>query len=104
MEIDEKDAIYKAGFRAGQKHDEPSPKTLELISSLQKNDSVFNEKMDNFILESREDRKKILAQVTRTNGTVAEIQKARYLLTGGLIFMNIIFVPVIVTLIIKVFI
>lgn len=104
MTSDEKDSIYKAGFSAGQKHDESSPKTLELINCLQKNDSVFSEKIDNFIGESRDDRKKILDQVLKINSTVADIQKWRFIITGGLIVMNVIFVPIIIALVINNFI
>jgi len=42
-----------------------------------------------------------LEQVIKTNGTVADIQKWRYLCNGALLLLNAIVIPVIVAVLIK---
>lgn len=63
--------------------------------------NVIVERLDNFIKDNAEEHESILAQVTKTNGSVADIQKWRYLITGGFIVSNIIIVPIIIALILK---
>ena len=43
----------------------------------------------------------ILVQVTRTNGRVTALEKTKNMLTGGLIFINVIVVPILLYLIFK---
>jgi hypothetical protein len=62
---------------------------------------VIIERLENLLRENSEEHKSILDQVKKTNGSVADIQKWRYLLTGGFIVSNIIIVPIIITLILK---
>jgi len=63
--------------------------------------NVIIERLDNFIRENAEEHKSILVQVTKINGSVASIQKWKYMLTGGFIISNIIIIPIIVALILK---
>ena len=65
------------------------------------NIQVIIERLDNLKEDNVQEHKSILAQVTKINGSVAGIQKWRYMLTGGFIISNIIIVPIIVALILK---
>lgn len=62
---------------------------------------VIIERLDNFIKVNKEQHDSILEQVTKTNGSVAGIQKWRYMITGGIIISNIIIVPIIIAIIMK---
>ena len=62
---------------------------------------VIIERLDNFIEVNKEQHDSILEQVTKTNGSVAGIQKWRYMITGGIIISNIIIVPIIIAIIMK---
>lgn len=64
--------------------------------------NVVVERLDNFIRENKEEHKALLEQTTKTNGSVAEIQKWRYLVTGGFIVSNIIIVPILIAIILKI--
>lgn len=61
-----------------------------------KDRALMNQKIDDLLKDNKEAHDKILEQVKKTNGSVAEIQKWRYLINGGLIVMNILFVPVLI--------
>lgn len=50
------------------------------------------------------DVSEIKEQTTKTNGRVTVLEKWKNLLTGGLIFMNIILVPIFLAVVIKFFI
>jgi len=67
----------------------------------QNNHGVIIERLNNLIKDNKEEHESILAQVTKTNGAVADIQKWRYILTGGFIISNVIIVPIIIALILK---
>ena len=43
----------------------------------------------------------ILVQTTKTNGRVTALEKTKNMLTGGLIFVNIIVVPIFLYLVLK---
>jgi hypothetical protein len=63
--------------------------------------AVLNEKFENFLVSNNKDHAEIIKQTTSTNGKVADLNKWRYIITGGLIFSNIIIVPVIIVMMIK---
>ena len=72
-------------------------------TQLEDNLKVIIERLNNLVEENKEEHKKILEQTTKTNGTVADIQKWRFLITGGLIVSNAIILPIIFILISKIF-
>ena len=57
---------------------------------------VIIERLENLLRENSEEHKNILAQVTKTNGSVTDLMKWKERLFAILIFMNIFLVPVIV--------
>ena len=62
---------------------------------------VIIERLDNIKSDNAQEHSQIFEQVKKTNGVVADIQKWRYLVSGALILMNAILVPVIVAVIVK---
>jgi hypothetical protein len=62
---------------------------------------VIIERIANLREENAKEHATILAQTTKTNGTVADLVKWRYLITGALIIMNIVLVPIIIAVSIK---
>ena len=62
---------------------------------------VIKERLDNFIEVNERSHQTIIEQVTKTNGSVAGIQKWRYIITGGIIVSNIIIVPIVIAIIMK---
>ena len=64
---------------------------------------VIDERLDNFFRENKEDHVAIITQTTKTNGSVASLQKWRYQITGALIVLNIFVVPIILFLVYKQF-
>lgn len=60
---------------------------------------VLCERLDNFFRENKSDHEQIIAQTTKTNGSVASLQKWRYQITGALIVMNIFIVPIVLFLV-----
>lgn len=65
---------------------------------MENNIDVVIERLNNLLKENKEEHESILAQVTKTNGSVADIQKWRYILTGAIIIMNVFLVPIIVAI------
>lgn len=63
--------------------------------------AVVIERLKNFQEENKTQFCTLYEQVKHTNGSVAEIQKWRYLITGALIIMNLFAVPIIVAIVIK---
>ena len=61
----------------------------------------INQKLDDFKIDNKEEHKAILFQTTKTNGTIADIQKWRYTVTGGLIVINSFILPILLWLIYK---
>jgi len=77
---------------------------LEWIIIYPKNtmeDKVILERLNNLIDTNKKEHESILIQTTKTNGTVAKIQKWKYMITGGFVLSNIIIVPIVVALILK---
>jgi len=64
---------------------------------------VLCERLENFFRENKTDHEQIIAQTTKTNGTVAELKDWKAMTKGALIIMNVFFVPVILFLIYKQF-
>lgn len=64
-------------------------------------EKVIMERLNTFIKQNTIDHKEIIDQVTKTNGSVANIQRWRYMVTGALIIMNIFFVPIVVAILAK---
>ena len=64
---------------------------------------VIDERLNNFFRENKEDHVAIITQTTKTNGSVASLQKWRYQITGALIVLNIFIVPIILFLVYKQF-
>jgi len=62
---------------------------------------IVIERLDNFKTDNAQEHKAILEQVKKMNGSIAEIQKWRFLTTGALIIMNIFIVPIILAVVIK---
>lgn len=63
--------------------------------------AVIVERIKNFQEENKQQFCTLFEQVKKTNGSVADIQKWRFMITGALVIMNIILVPVIVSILIK---
>lgn len=80
-------------------HTQPSRETLRLIADLQSNDEVFKEKIDNFILESRNDQAKIYDEVKKINGSIQETIQWRERIKGNIDMLKILFLPVILSII-----
>jgi len=64
---------------------------------------VLCERLENFFRENKNDHEQIITQTTKTNGSVASLQKWRYQITGALIVLNIFIVPIILFLVYKQF-
>ena len=64
---------------------------------------VIDERLNNFFRENKEDHVAIITQTTKTNGSVASLQKWRYQITGAVIILNICVVPIILFLVYKQF-
>ena len=71
-------------------------------------EAVIIERLDNlkrdneeFKADNKREHEMILSQTTKTNGTVADIQRWRYIMTGAIIIMNVFLVPIIVSIAIK---
>ena len=60
---------------------------------------VICERLENFFRENKSDHEQIITQTTKTNGSVASLQKWRYQITGALIVLNIFVVPIILFLV-----
>lgn len=63
--------------------------------------AVVIERLSNIQAENSREHATIIEQVKRTNSTVADLVKWRYIITGALILMNIFVAPVIVAVLIK---
>ena len=61
----------------------------------------IDERLSNLITDNRQEHEQILAQTTKTNGKVAEISKTQERLTGALIAINVIVLPVVIGVIIN---
>ncbi len=97
--------IIKA-INQGNLHTKPSEETLRLISKLQTKDEVFGEKIDNFILESGNDQKKIYEKVKEVkeelklmNGSVNGVLLWRERVRGQIDMLKILFLPIILAII-----
>lgn len=62
---------------------------------------VVIERLDNIIKQNAKEHKEIIEQTTKTNGSVAKIQKWKERATGIFIAVNIFVVPVVVAVLIK---
>lgn len=62
---------------------------------------VICERLENFFRENKADHEAIITQTTKTNGSVASLQKWRYQITGALVVLNIFVVPIILFLVYK---
>jgi len=65
------------------------------------NEETILERLNNLIMDNKEEHKNILAQTTKTNGSVADIQRWRYICTGVILLMNVFFVPIILAIAIQ---
>ena len=63
--------------------------------------AVIVERLTNIQDENTKEHSLIFEQVKKINGTVADLSKWRYLITGALIIMNIVFIPIILAVIIQ---
>jgi len=61
----------------------------------------IDERLSNLITDNSQEHEQILAQTTKTNGKVAEISKTQERLTGALIAINVIVLPVVIGVIIN---
>lgn len=100
------DACIKKAIIDAKLHDTPSEKTLEMISDLRANDQVSDEKIDNFILESRNDRQKIYNEVKEVkeqlkiqNGSVKSVLLWRERVKGNIDMIKLLFIPVFLAII-----
>lgn len=59
---------------------------------------VIDERLNNFFRENKEDHVAIITQTTKTNGSVKDLQKWRWITTGGLIVLSSIVLPVMIFL------
>jgi len=60
---------------------------------------VLCERLENFFRENKNDHEQIITQTTKTNGSVASLQKWRYQITGALVVLNIFIVPIVLFLV-----
>ena len=60
---------------------------------------VLCERLENFFRENKNDHEQIIAQTTKTNGSVSSLQKWRYQITGALVVLNIFIVPIVLFLV-----
>ena len=61
----------------------------------------IDERLSNLIADNSQEHEQILAQTTKTNGKVAEISKTQERLTGALIAINVIVLPVVIGVLIN---
>jgi len=61
----------------------------------------IDERLSNLITDNSQEHEQILAQTTKTNGKVAEISKTQERLTGALIAINVIVLPVVIGVLIN---
>jgi len=62
---------------------------------------VIIERLDNFIKVNKEQHDSILEQTTKINGSVAKNTRWRHYVAGGLVISNIIIVPIVIAIIMK---
>jgi hypothetical protein len=72
-----------------------------VISMQEITNETLNERLNNFFRENKEDHNEIIKQTTKTNGTVQDLQRWRYTMTGGLLVLNLFIVPVVIFLVCK---
>jgi ABC-type phosphate transport system permease subunit len=63
--------------------------------------SVVVERLDNIKAENTKDHLQIFEQVKKTNGTVADLVRWKERMLGAIVIMNIIIVPIIISVMIK---
>ncbi len=80
-------------------HNKPSEKTLELINELKTFDEVFQQKIGDFIIESRNNHRRTLEQVKIINGSVACISKWKERTKGSLDIIRILLLPIFLAII-----
>jgi len=68
------------------------------MTNIKITNEVLCERLENFFRENKGDHEMIIAQTTKTNGSVASLQKWRYQITGGMIVLNIFIVPIVLFL------
>jgi hypothetical protein len=85
----------KAGLEEAHKHDEPSPKTLELISALKDDISLVhaNQTAHHEILT------RVETKVTATNGRVRSLEKFKSFVGGAIAVISAIVVPILIFII-----
>ena len=62
---------------------------------------IIDERLKNFIEENAKEHAGILAQTMKTNGTVKDLVKWKWLLIGGGVILNIIVLPVVIAVFIQ---
>jgi len=62
---------------------------------------VIIERLDNFMEMNERSHQSILEQVTKINGSVAKNTRWRHYMAGGLVISNIIIVPIVIAIIMK---
>jgi hypothetical protein len=62
---------------------------------------IIGERLKNLIDENAKEHASILAQTTKTNGTVKDLVKWKWLLIGGGVILNIIVLPVVISVVIQ---
>jgi hypothetical protein len=71
----------------------------KLISEVSNDLKDFHREFLEYKKTNKETLERLITQTTKTNGTVAEINKWRYMITGGLIVSDAIIVPILLYLI-----
>lgn len=67
----------------------------------QDNIGIIIERLENLKTSNNTEHKAILDQTTKTNGTVADIQRWRFIATGSLLILNALVLPIIIAVVIK---
>lgn len=97
MTPDNQKKIFDAGFKSGNEHNSPSEITKEFMKeqkTINNNVLTLVTKIDKTVAIMANDVIGIHEQTKKTNGRVTKNTKWRQMITGGLIAMNALYLPI----------